>query len=272
MLNLDIFSKAGHSSWALYKPLDTLFDCGEGFTLLSGQQFSMKRIFISHDHLDHTMGLPSLLKNRNYGKGDNSKPLEVYHPEGRLRDIIGFINQIFPERERKFKLNFIPLAPGDEVPLGKNKSIKAFRTIHNNFLSLGYVVTEKRSCLRDEYKGWDIAQLIRDGLEPKDLSTYYFSKTLAYTLDAYDFDWANVAGSEYLIADCTFINKEDRRPNAKNHYGFWEVHELAVQNQIKNLIAAHISERYSFEHVSEVVGKFSGLKVSIVNNQKINHF
>ena len=89
-LNISIFSKALYSNWCHDKTRNILFDCGEGAATHIGNHLAgIDKIFVSHDHGDHTLGLPSIVGCRNAGRGmsrnedtmDNNKPLTVYYPE-----------------------------------------------------------------------------------------------------------------------------------------------------------------------------------------------
>ncbi len=71
-----------------------LFDCGEGAQrqiIKAGIGFPSKfKIFITHLHGDHVLGLPGLLQTLSLL--DRSAPLEIYGPKG-LRDFIDSIKE-----------------------------------------------------------------------------------------------------------------------------------------------------------------------------------
>ncbi len=76
-------SKALYSTWIFYRPDRLLIDCGEGAaTALGNNSYAIEKVLLTHGHIDHISGLPSLLWSRAAGMGDNEKPLEIYYPQG----------------------------------------------------------------------------------------------------------------------------------------------------------------------------------------------
>ncbi len=117
-----------------------MFDCGEGTQrqLMASSASFMKitRIFITHHHGDHFLGLPGLIQSMNfYGR---TEPLEIYGPVGTL-DLVGSVTTL-----GLFKLNFDVnghnLMPGDVVR-GDGYSVECFKVKHT-VPSLGYAFQE----------------------------------------------------------------------------------------------------------------------------------
>ena len=74
-----------------------LFDCGEGTQRqmkFAGLKLTkVTKIFISHWHGDHVLGLPGLLQSLSCENYSNS--LQIYGPPG-TKENIKFINKAFP--------------------------------------------------------------------------------------------------------------------------------------------------------------------------------
>jgi len=74
-----------------------LFDCGEGSQrqlMMSSLSFmQVKKIFISHFHGDHFLGIPGLVQSMNMN--DRKEPLEIYGPKGTASLIKGLISRGF---------------------------------------------------------------------------------------------------------------------------------------------------------------------------------
>lgn len=83
-----------------------LFDCGEA-TQIQFQRAALKvsrirRIFLTHNHGDHTFGLPGMLcflgaatqeeRGKTYREGEYVEPIDIYGPEG-IRDMIRAVMQ-----------------------------------------------------------------------------------------------------------------------------------------------------------------------------------
>src|SRR5438067_1483186 len=80
---LEGYSKAIYATWFYYAPDRTLFDAGEGLaSRMENRAFANRRICLSHGHLDHISGLPTLVHIRMAGMGEKTKPLDIFYPEG----------------------------------------------------------------------------------------------------------------------------------------------------------------------------------------------
>lgn len=117
-----------------------LFDCGEGTQrqLIYGKISPMKisKIFISHYHGDHILGIPGLLQSMSF-RGRESE-LTIYGPKGldNLREAIA--NLGFPNFD--FPLKWIEIDSGKIIET-EEYVIKAQRVKHNT-LTLAYSVEE----------------------------------------------------------------------------------------------------------------------------------
>ncbi len=117
-----------------------LFDCGEGTQrqLMSSTVSFMKisRIFVTHLHGDHFLGLPGLIQSMNFAGRED--PLDIYGPEGTASVIDTILNLGY------FQAGF-PVSGHDvedyEIVQGKGYSVKAVRTDHT-IPSFGFVLIE----------------------------------------------------------------------------------------------------------------------------------
>lgn len=261
MINTTIFSKGLYSNWCYNQTYQTLFDCGEGCaTHLANVLPGVERIFIGHDHADHTLGLPSLIGCRNAAQGtsrekgsDHNKPLNIYYPEdNRLMDgLFSFCEQRYADWLR-YRLNLIPIKAGFELQLGKDVYVRAFNMKHQkNQTTLGYVIYQNRSRLKAEYRefGPKIGDMIKSGeVNASNITEVYRANIFAYCLDAYDIpDADQISGCDNVIMDCTFIDEKDRTDST--HFSLDEAKELCHSVKIKNMYAAHFSSRYDFNRV-----------------------
>ncbi|MDP6459833.1 MAG: MBL fold metallo-hydrolase, partial [Candidatus Hydrothermarchaeota archaeon] len=84
-------SERGHSSIALkYHDEVLLWDCGEGtqrqLIRSKTSYMKVKKIFITHYHGDHFLGLPGLFQTMSFA--GRSEELMVYGPKG-IKNLIG---------------------------------------------------------------------------------------------------------------------------------------------------------------------------------------
>ncbi len=130
------------SSLALkYEGETLLFDCGEGTQrqlMTSSLSFmSVSKIFITHFHGDHFLGIPGLIQSMNMN--DREKELEIYGPRGTasiLKELVskGYFNPSYP-------VQITELNPGASLDF-EDYHIKTVETDHD-VPSLGYSFEEK---------------------------------------------------------------------------------------------------------------------------------
>jgi ribonuclease Z len=117
-----------------------LFDCGEGTQrqLMGSTVSFMKitRIFVTHFHGDHFLGLPGLIQSMNFA--GRTEPLEIYGPEG-TSDMVDTLVSL-----GYFQAGF-EISGHDvddyEVVQAKGYSVMAVRTDHT-IPSFGFVLEE----------------------------------------------------------------------------------------------------------------------------------
>ncbi|MCG7840869.1 MAG: ribonuclease Z [Methanomassiliicoccales archaeon] len=118
-----------------------LFDCGEGTQrqLMSSSVSFMRitRIFITHHHGDHFLGLPGLIQSMNfYGR---TAVLEIYGPEGTADLVTRLLG--LGTFDLQYQVHGMDLAPGQTVA-GEGYRITAFGTAHTT-PSLGFAFHEE---------------------------------------------------------------------------------------------------------------------------------
>jgi ribonuclease Z len=118
-----------------------LLDCGEGTQRQLFQSptsfMRVRRIFVSHYHGDHFLGLPGLIQSMCLNQ--RSEPLDIYGPR-ETRKIVETILGL-GHFTLKFPVEAHELAPGDEVDLG-TYSVRTAKALHT-VPTLAYRVEEK---------------------------------------------------------------------------------------------------------------------------------
>ena len=121
-------------------PEIVLFDCGEGTQrqLMSSTVSFMKitKIFITHLHGDHFLGLPGLIQSMNFA--GRLEPLEIYGPVGTSQTVDTILSLGY--FQVGFNLTGHDIWDGDSIQ-GKGFSVNAVRTDHT-IPSLGFVLQE----------------------------------------------------------------------------------------------------------------------------------
>ncbi|HVL86839.1 MAG TPA: ribonuclease Z [Candidatus Thermoplasmatota archaeon] len=117
-----------------------LFDCGEGtqrqFQRSKLSYMQVRRVFVSHLHADHFLGLAGLLQTMSMN--ERVDPLEVYGPPGIAEIVAGFTRLAY--FKPSFAIDVRELRDGDVVPFPGYR-IEA-RAVKHNVPNLGYALVE----------------------------------------------------------------------------------------------------------------------------------
>jgi len=239
-----------------------LFDCGEGtqrqliYAKISPMKIS--KIFITHYHGDHILGIPGLLQSMNF-RGRETK-LTIYGPRGldNLREAIS--NLGFPNFD--FPLEWIEIDSGTII---KNEEyvIKAQRVKHNT-LTLAYSVEElkKPRFLREKAielgvpVGPDFGKLHKgiavevDGkvIKPEQvLGPPRKGHKITYSGDTLPceemIEFAH--DSSILIHESTYTLEDRDKAELHAHSTSADAANIALQSNSQELILTHFSTRYT---------------------------
>ena len=228
-----------------------LLDVGEGVSEWLGNRiFAIENIFISHDHLDHIAGLPSLLGHRRSARGDKAKPLTIVctAPKIAMR-VREFIQLTFGDYQPGYEITVRVLPFGGTMPLnGQGVMLSPFRTNHTHN-SGGAVIFRRSRRLRAELRE-DAAYLIRihtEGVRPgsEDYEKFDQPKVI-YALDNNGLDCSMLgfdpAGADLMIDDLTF--PEGHENADKKHNDCAGIVRNIEEFRPKNLLLSHLSSRY----------------------------
>ena len=239
-----------------------LFDCGEGtqrqliYAKISPMKIS--KIFITHYHGDHILGIPGLLQSMNF-RGRETK-LTVYGPKGldNLRQAIS--NLGFPNFD--FPVEWIEIDTGTVVE-NEEYVIKAQRVKHNT-LTLAYSIEElkKPRFLRQKAidlgvpVGPDFGRLHRgesvevngEIIKPEQvLGPPRKGHKITYSGDTMPCEEIiNFAkDSTILIHESTYKAEDKDKADLHAHSTAVDAANIALNSNSKELILTHISTRYT---------------------------
>lgn len=254
-LSLEGWSWAGQATWFRVRPGGLAFDAGAGGEpALAG----VERIFLSHGHLDHALGVPYQLSFRALA-GDG--PTSVYCP----REIEGSLGETIRACERleggRYAYELTGLAPGDRVRVARDLVVEAFRTRHT-VPSLGYLMIRETARLRPELSGLpgsEIAALRRRG---ETVETREESDWLAYTgdlaIESLD-ESPRLYEVPILLLECTFLGDDDReRATRFGHVHFQDIVERRERFANERLVLHHLSRRHSAADLRAAVARDLG--------------
>jgi ribonuclease Z len=240
-----------------------LFDCGEGLQrqmFTAGIKFRHHlKIFITHMHGDHILGLPGLLQTMSLL--NLNKPVEVYGPHGLLDFIVNIVKLI--RFHLTFPLKIFEVTEGIVYtdPEYFIQCVWADHTIPN--LAYALQETERpgkfypiRATRLGVPQGPMWAQLqqgedirLNDGriITPRDvLGPPRRGRKIVYTGDTKP--CANVVrlaqNADFLIHDATFDDMLRERAKSNGHSTSSQAASVAKRAHVKHLILTHISSRY----------------------------
>ena len=245
-----------------------LMDVGDGTQkqiIKSGLGFSrLKRIFITHLHGDHFLGLFPMLQTmsilRRRGK------LEIYSPPG-LRDIIDELRSKADFRVT-FELEVIEVDRDSSFNFGKYK-IKLFRVEHGDVLTFGVRVKEadrpgKFNAEKAEQLGIppELRGLLLKGIPVRTIDGRLVmpeevvgpprpGRLVVYSSDTRPSSSVveNAQGADLLIHDATFRDDLKDRAITTGHSTVGEACEVAKRAGVKMLALTHLSARYKEQDI-----------------------
>lgn len=214
---------------------------GRGDPRLAGAS----EVFISHGHLDHSLGLPFLLSLRTVHRSEETR---VTCPEPMVTALADLVAAAERLEGRKYRWTLSPAAPGDRIPVGRRLTIVPFDVPHV-VPTLGYHLVEERRRLRDDLRGLpgeEIAQRRAGGEEvevsEERLLLSYCGDATAEVLDRVD----ELGRTEVLILECTFLDP-DHRERARE-YGHVHLLDLLERrdrlNRRGHVVLHHLSRRH----------------------------
>jgi len=244
-----------------------LVDCGEGTQRqmqASVGLVQLDRIYLTHFHADHYLGVPGLLKT--YDLQDRERPLTVYGPPG-LRELFGALQRIMGRT--RYEVELVELDPGAAIA-HDGYEIRCFRVEHRT-TAYGYALAEEARPGR-----FDPALASRLGVEegpafgalqrgepvqgsngvvqppdvmgePRPGRKVVISGDTApclATLEA-------ASDAELLVHDGSFAEEEAQRAAETGHSTAGQAGALAREAGVKLLALVHVSSRYNVGAVLE---------------------
>jgi ribonuclease Z len=239
-----------------------LLDCGEGtqrqFFLSPVSFMRVRRVFITHFHGDHFLGLPGLIQSM--GLNNRTEPLDIYGPEevGHQVDLImglGHFTQKFPVVPH-------PMAPGSREDLG-TYTVSCARANHP-VPALAFRIEEREKRGRFDAdrahalgcQGRDFALLergetvtVRDGTQVTPemvLGPRRPGRSVVYTGDtAPSADVIALAqGATILIHEATVESSLEKDANTWGHSSARQAAQAARDAHVDELYLTHYSSRY----------------------------
>ncbi len=237
-----------------------LFDCGEGtqrqFKLANLKPTKISKIFISHWHGDHVLGLPGLFQTLS--NSDYERCLEIYGPKG-TKERIETLFSIFVFDN---KVDYIVKEVHQGEILSKEDySVFAFPLEHGTpCLGYRYVEADKRKIQITKAKRLGLPEgpalgklqqgnaVTVDGkkIKPEDVSYVVKGKIIGFVFDTVLCDSCDriAKDSDILVCEAVYMSKDAEKAREYGHLTSLQAGQLAARNNVKRLILTHFSQRY----------------------------
>ena len=240
-----------------------LIDCGEGTQrqlVRSVGLVDLDKIFFTHFHADHWLGLPGLLKTLELR--DRERPLEIYGPVG-LQKVLDFTNQAVGAT--RFEVIATELQR-DQLVASDGLNIAPVPVEHRG-AALGYALYEDARPGRVDVEkakelgvreGPDIGRLqagesVNDVDPAQVIGPERIGRKLVVSGDTRPCEALALAAHEadVLIHEATFLDDEADRAAQKAHSTAAGAAQLARDAQVKLLVLTHLSSRYGGREVRD---------------------
>ena len=241
-----------------------LFDCGEGVQkqiIIAGASFHKKmKVFITHMHGDHVLGLPGLIQTM--ALLDRDKKLEIYGPTG-IRKFMECIRETV-QFGLTFPIEIHEIGEAGTVCKEQEYTVQAIWANHVT-PSLAYALVEEprpgkfypekaKALGVPEGPLWGQLQhgkavRLSDGriVKPEDvLGSPRRGRKIVYTGDTRPFDGLAefAANADLLVHDATLDDELAERAEEDGHSTPSQAAKIAEKAKAKRLVLTHISARY----------------------------
>ena len=258
-------AKRGLSAVAVvYEGEILLFDCGEGTQMQmreAGLRWgALKRIFISHMHGDHIIGLLGVLMSLQVGGRDS--PLFVHGPTG----LEEFVQTSIRLMQARIRYELVIDEISDGIICDEKDYYVVSAPLEHRIFALGYAFVEK-----DKPGKFNVGKAEQLGIPPGPLRSQLQygenvigadgtqvspadilgppkkGRRVAYCLDTSPCENAEKLASEaeVLIYDGTFKNEHQILAHKTGHSTWMEAAQLARKAGVKKLVLTHFSPRYT---------------------------
>lgn len=255
-----------------YGPYRFLVDCGEGTQrqiLRSGLGFRrLQRVFITHGHLDHILGLGGLVST--FLRWESVPFLEIYAGPwalARIRDLV--LNVVLRDARPPMPLRFREIHPG-VIFETEAFQVTAYPVWHKGTETFAFVFEERprRPFLVDRAEALGVppgpwrrrlvqgeSVTLPDGrvvhpdqvLGPLRPGLKYVHIGDIGRIDQDVVTWCRHA--DLLIIEATYLDEEVHIARQFGHITARQAAELAREAQVKHLVLTHLSRRYSDQQV-----------------------
>jgi ribonuclease Z len=212
------------------------------------------RVAFTHGHLDHTGGIALHAATRAL---TGLAPPTYLVPAFMLENMRALLRVWRRIDRSRLPCEFVPMRAGDSHPLGDDRELRAFASVHR-VPALGYGVFSCKHKLAPEYHGragTDLRDLRRAGV---DITRPVWNCDVAFTgdtsIDLLDREpW--LLRARLLVIECTFLDDrvDAAACRAKGHVHLDDIIARADSFENRAVLLTHFSARYSLTEIRAIL-------------------
>lgn len=251
------------SIYLRYEGERMLFDCGEGtqrqMRIAGVSGVKIKKIFISHWHGDHALGLGGIIQSLSASK--RKEALEIYGPDDTQKRVKALMSAFSFYRNFEVNCHDINVADLQEIYAARQFRILAFPLLHL-IPCLGFIFQENdRRKINVEYtKKYGLVQhpimkklqtgedIVWKGklIRAEDATYVVKGKKICYISDTKYFDKLieYCRGADLIICEACYSKRDSKLAQEYYHLTAEEAAQIAREAEAKKLILFHFSQRY----------------------------
>lgn len=242
-----------------YNDKGFLIDCGEGtqrqMKIANIKINKIEKIFISHWHGDHVLGLPGLLQT--LGNSDYTKILEIYGPKGSKEYLKNMLKGFHFDTKIEIKVKEVSegrIYENDDYyfesyPLSHGIPCVGYSFIEKNIRKINKSKVEKLNLpgliVGELQKGKEVIVKGKK-INPNEISYIEKGKKVSFIFDTEltDNSIKLAEDSDLLLCEATYLSNLEEKGEMYKHMTAAQAAHLANNANVSKLVLCHFSARY----------------------------
>lgn len=233
------YSMAGEETTVALPELNVCFDAGRA----PREMVPIDTLCVSHGHMDHAAGIPYYLSQRAFM---GAAPGRVILHRRLVPHVEALMDCWSRIEGHPSPGDILGLSDGEELPLRRNVSIRAFDVRHGA-AALGFAIIERRHKLKPELadrSGPQLVELKKQGVAIENTVEVPLVAYVGDTADGPFFDLDHVRNAQLIIMECTFFDPEHVvRARAGKHIHVRDLAGILPRLRSPHVLLTHVTRR-----------------------------